>query len=201
MTKVEILNFGGMNMNSKNAAPNRIFYTSSGFPCYYEVIADELLRDRVVIRCVDENRGADARVALDIYDAKCLSVDILSGDLEEMASFKFEMLHGDYGIDDFVEVYCDSGGSIELDDCGNEHIVSRQMSLSATCAGVWKIEVLEGEGIADASGNIYLKGAPKACVSAILTRRDFRCLGHALNFTVNLWNFVKFDPDEDQELA
>ena len=188
-------------MNNKNAAPKRIFYTSSGFPCNFEVIADEILQDRVVIRCVDEESGADARVALGIYDAKCLSNDILSGDLEEMASFKFEMLHGDYGVEDFVDIFCHCGGGSEFDDYGMEKIVSRQLILSATCAGIWKIEVLEGKGIADANGNVFPCGAPKVCVSAFLTRRDLRCLGHALNFTVNLWNFVKFDPDEDQELA
>lgn len=178
-------------MNNKNATPKRVIYTSPSFPCRCEVLGDELCNDLVVIRCVDESSGAEARMSMSVYDAKFLSDDILSGGLESMASLKFENRHGDYGIDDFIDVYCDCGGGSEFDDYGVEQIVSRQMSLSATCAGIWKIEVIEGKGIADDSGNVYLYGAPESCVSAIMTRKGFLCLGHALSLALSLWGYMK----------
>lgn len=128
-------------------------------------------------------------MSLDVYDAKFLSEDILNGGLETMASFEFENRHGDCG-----------GGS-EFDDHGVEQIVSRQMSLSATCAGIWKIEVIEGKGIADDNGNVYLYGAPESCVSATMSRKGFLCLGHALNLALGLWGFMKLGKAGSQESA
>ena len=188
-------------MNNKNATPKRVIYATPGFPCHCEILGDELRNDLVVIRCVDESSGAEAQMSLDVYDAKFLSEDILNGELENMASFEFEKRHGDYGIDDFVDVYCDCGGGSEFDDYGIEQVVSRQLCLSATCAGVWKIEVINGKGIADDNGNVYLYGAPESCVSAIMSRKGFLCLGHALNLALGLWGFMKLGKADSQESA
>ena len=177
-----------------------VVYASPDFPCRCEVLADELYKGDIVVRCIDENSGADARVSLSVYDAKCIADDILSGDFDMMASFAFESRH-DYGTDDFIEIFNHSGGGSEFDDYGREDIVSRQLHLSAACTGTWKLEVLVGPGIAEKNGMVYLGGMPTTYVSALLTRKDLRSFAHALDIAVSAWGNSKFGSFGAQEPA
>ena len=157
-------------MNNKNATPKRVIYTIPSFPCRCEVLGDELCNDLVVIRCVDESSGADARVSMNVFDAKLLSDDILSGELDSAASFAFSSPYDTYGVDDFREVFSHFTGGNESEDYALENIVSRQLHLSATCAGLWKLEVLAGKGVSDESGNVYLCGMPTTYASTVTAK-------------------------------